>query len=305
MRAADVGDDDRDVVGSAAVEGLLEQDVGGAARGESLAERLRGVGVVDDAGEAVRAEQPPVARLRRHDERVELGVRIHVAEHPHEDGPARVVARLFGRDAARVDEALDERVVGGDLGELVVAVQVDPRVADVRDDGVVVDHHHGADGRAHPGEFGADVHGVDQRAGGLRDAVPQGPFSIRRRRVGVVETFEPGDGDARGDVAAGVTAHAVGDEEQVRSGIAGVLVVGAHLAGVRDRGARALEDHVEGSAYARSSKVVAPTLMGAPRVTGTGVDTRAPSCQVPLVESRSCSIHCSPHRTRRAWWLEV
>ena len=59
------------------------------------------------------------------------------------------------------------------------------------------------------------------------------------------------------------------------------------------------------SAYFRSSNVVAPTLIGAPIRTGTGVATRAPSCQVPLVESRSCSIHCSPHRRSRAWWLDV
>jgi hypothetical protein len=54
------------------------------------------VGVVDDAGEAVGAEQPAVAGLGRHDERVDLGVGIHVAEHAHEHGAARVVARLFG-----------------------------------------------------------------------------------------------------------------------------------------------------------------------------------------------------------------
>src|SRR6478735_8566102 len=57
--------------------------------------------------------------------------------------------------------------------------------------------------------------------------------------------------------------------------------------------------------YFRSSKVVAPTLIGAPTVTGAGAATRTPSCHVPFVESRSWIIHWSPHRTRRAWWLEV
>ena len=38
---------------------------------------------------------------------------------------------------------------------------------------------------------------------------------------------------------------------------------------------------------------------------GSGAVTRAPSCQVPFVESRSWIIHWSPHSTSRAWWLEV
>jgi hypothetical protein len=45
-------------------------------------------------------------------------------------------------------------VVGRDLGERVVAVEIDARIADVRDDGVVVDEVERADGRAHAREFG-------------------------------------------------------------------------------------------------------------------------------------------------------
>ena len=49
MLSADVDEDDRDVVGGAAVEGLLEQVVGGATRGEAQRQRLGRVRVVDDA----------------------------------------------------------------------------------------------------------------------------------------------------------------------------------------------------------------------------------------------------------------
>ena len=268
MLPADVDEDDRDVVGRAAVERLLEQVVGGASGREAERERLRRVRVVDDTREPVRAEQPPVAGLRRHDERVELGVGVHVAEHAHEHRAPRVVPRLLRRDAARVDQALHERVVGRDLRERVVAVEVDARIADVRDDRVVVDHDERADGRSHAGELGLDVHGVDQLGRGIRDRVAQRALGRRGGLERAVEALEARDREARGDVAAGVPAHAVGDGEQVRAGVAGVLIVGAHLAGVRDGGARALEDHVSGVRYFRSSKVVAPTLIGAPTMIG-------------------------------------
>ena len=58
--------------------------------------------------------------------------------------------------------------------------------------------------------------------------------------------------------------------------------------------------------YARSSKVVAPTLMELPICTWTGLSlSRWPSRNVPLVEPRSCRVQMSPRRVSRAWWLEV
>ncbi len=96
MLPADVDQHDRDVVGSASVECLLEQVVRRAAGGDAELHRLEDASLVDHSGEPVGAEQPPVAGLRVHDEHVELGVGIHVAEHPHEDRAPRVVARLLG-----------------------------------------------------------------------------------------------------------------------------------------------------------------------------------------------------------------
>ena len=162
MLSADVDEDDRDVVGRTAVQRLLRADCRPCVQEHALGQHLGHVRLVDDTGQPVRAQQPAVARLGRHDERVDLGVGVHVAEHPHEDRAPRVVPRLFRRDPPRVDQALDERVVGRDLGERVVAVQVDPRVADVRDDRVLVDHDQGAHRRAHAGELGADPDRVAQ-----------------------------------------------------------------------------------------------------------------------------------------------
>jgi hypothetical protein len=186
-------------------------------------------------------------------------------------------------------------VVGRDLGERVVAVEIDARIADVRDDGVVVDEVERADGRAHAREFGPLGDGVDGRGdGGLQRLLGLG------RRERVVEV-QPVDGDAGCHVAARVPAHAVGDDEEVRA-VARILVVGAHLPRVGDGGARPLEDHVAG---------LLPQLEGRRADLDRadehrdGLATRSPSCQVPLVESRSCSIHWSPQRSRRAWWLEV
>ena len=108
-------------------------------------------------------------------------------------------------------------------------------------------------------------------------------------------------GDRGGDVAARVAAHPVGDDEQVASGVAGVLVVGADLADVGD--GRRLVGRRHG--YRRSSNVVVPILIGVSSGTWVGTVTRRPSRNVPLVESRSWIIHSSFQRSRRAWWVEV
>ena len=63
----------------------------------------------------------------------------------------------------------------------------------------------------------------------------------------VVDLDELGDDGGRGDVPAGVTAHAVGDDEQVGAGVPGVLVV---LADEPDVGARGV---VEGQRHVSSS----------------------------------------------------
>ena len=208
-----------------------------------LAHGLGDVRLVGDAGHAVGAEHPPVAGTGRHDERVDLGVRVHIAEHAHQNRSARVEPRLLGRDAAGLDETLHEGVVGRDLGELAVAVEIDARVADVRDNGVLVDHDDAADGRAEPRQLGLARGGVDEILGRGDDRLAQRLFRLAGGVEVPVEVLQPVDGDGRGDVSARVAAHSVGHDEEIRAGIARILVVRPHASGVTDRGAGALEDH--------------------------------------------------------------
>ncbi len=237
MLSPDVDEDDGHVIRGPRVEGLLEKQVGRAPRGQSLREHLVRVRVVDDAAQAVRAQEPPVAGLGRHDERVDLGVRVHVSEDAHEHRAARVVARLLGGDAAGVDEALDERVVGRQLREGLVAVEVDAGVADVGDHGVVVDHDERGDGRPHSRELGALADRVDDVGRRRGDRLLQRAFGRAGRGEARVEGLEPRDREARGDIASRVPAHSVGHREEVGAGEAGVLIVGAHLPRVRECGA--------------------------------------------------------------------
>jgi len=71
------------------------------------------------------------------------------------------------------------------------------------------------------------------------------------------------DGDGGGDVAAGGPAHAVAQDHQVRSGVAGVLVRGPHEP---DRAACGV---AEGGCHGRSSSVVWPILTGTPMGSST------------------------------------
>ena len=87
-----------------------------------------------------------------------------------------------------------------------------------------------------PGELG--VRGDD-----VGDALARGDDGLGEplERLGVVEAGglhlrHRGDGRGRGELAGGVPAHAVGDDEQLVAGVPGVLVAAAHEADVGARG---------------------------------------------------------------------
>ena len=104
-------------------------------------------------------------------------------------------ARLLDGDAARIDEALHERVVRRDLCELVVAVEVDARVADVSDDRVIVDHQERAHRGAEPREFGPLLDRIDQGGCRFGDRVAQLALGLGRARKGPIKAFEVTDRD--------------------------------------------------------------------------------------------------------------
>ena len=66
--------------------------------------------------------------------------------------------------------------------------------------------------------------------GGELRRAGRGPATSSSRRG------QGGDGDGAGDLAGGVPAHAVGDDEQARPGVAGVLVALAEQPDVGARG---------------------------------------------------------------------
>ena len=80
-----------------------------------------------------------------------------------------------------------------------------------------------------------------------------------------------GDDDVAGDVAGGHAAHAVGDGEQPRSGVHGVLVA------ISDQTAVAAGRITQGEGHGRNSSEVRPMRIGTPRGTGVGALTLARS----------------------------
>ena len=142
---------------------------------------------------------------------------------------------------AGVDELLDDGVVDAHLLEPALDDAVDPGVAEVGQqplgDAVVddEDRHHGGRAGVPAGLHGpvgvAVVDDARLRAGeGVGDEL--GPAA---RVVGLGEALELLDHHLARDVAAGVAAHAVGDDEDGRRHEVGVLVDLAHQPDVRRR----------------------------------------------------------------------
>ena len=94
--------------------------------------------------------------------------------------------------------------------------------------------------------------------------VGQGPEHLAALvQVLPVERGQRGDRDGAGDLACGMPAHAVGDGQEIRPRVRGVLVALAEQSDVR------AERIVQCESHLRSSRTVLPIRIGTP--TGTGV----------------------------------
>ncbi|MPM88835.1 hypothetical protein SDC9_135939 [bioreactor metagenome] len=177
----------------------------------------------------------------------------------------------------------------GDPDEAAPAQPVHPGVADVDHRQVVAVEGGGGDGRAHPvqcrvvgGEIGDQLVGVVDPLGDPAQQV------LPDRGVGgagqlLVEGAQPGHGDGGGEVAGSGTPHAVGDHQQVRGGVAGVLVV---LADQPDLGVCRVSEgqrHTHGSSF----RIVRPILISSAGPMIVAPVIRRPFTNVPLVEPRS------------------
>ncbi len=197
---------------------LLDGLLGALVAGEGVLDRLVG----DDPGEPVGADQVAVAGPDLADGEVGLDV-VAAAQRAHQQERCGWVVRLLLGDAALVDQALHPGVVLGDLGEDAVAQQVGAGVADV-------DQAQALAGPQQGGERGA--HALQWRV--LLDHVRSWSLARWTAVPREVRTSEPGTSSSRatsggdhlggGDLTGGLAAHAVGDGEQARTGVSGVLV---------------------------------------------------------------------------------
>ena len=222
VRVDDIGHDAGDVVGTAALDGELDEPQRGLVRvphrGERLVQRLLG----HHAGQAVGAQQEAVTRVRLERRQVGLGDRPAV-KGAEQQRPVRVRGHVVLGDLALVDQRLDERVIMGDLDELAVAQQVGPGVADMAECRVPLRPQQRGQRRAHA---------LDRRVGDdqflqaqvrRRDRVGQ-----RANKVGTgifrVERCDRRNGGSARHLTGRVASHAVGNREQVRSGVRRVFV---------------------------------------------------------------------------------
>ena len=263
----DIGDDDGDVVGTAAAQRQFDETVG-ALLLRALAHRVLDGLVADHVGEAVGAEQVTIAGAGfAHGER---RLDLVAGQRPHDQGSLRVRVCLFGGDPALVDQRLNERVVTGDLRQVVVAQQVGARVADVHEAELAAREEDRGERGAHAVEFGffLDVigDGIVALAGGCLELAEQ----ILAGLV-VVEMRQGGNHQLRRDLTGRVSAHAVGQSQQACTGVHGIFVVGAHETAVAARRV------AENKGHGRSSITVLPTRTGVPSGTRTAVVTLARS----------------------------
>ena len=186
--------------------------------------------VVQHGGDPVRADEEAVADLTLDREQVGLG-RAALLQGPHEHRPARMVRGLVDREPALVDQALHEGVVVGDLVELAVAEQVGTGVADVTHPHPRAVDQQRDQRRARTAQGGIGVGDVREP---VRGGVHRGAERAEQIDVVQIDAVERGvdlgdgiDRHCARDLAVGVPAHSVGDGDESRAGVCGVLVHGA------------------------------------------------------------------------------
>ena len=236
----DVDDDHRDVVATAGCVGGVDACLRGGlwVVGVSV-ECVEDLVVGDVVGEAVAAEHEAIAADDRHRPRIDPDRRFD-AEGSGDDVAAGMGARLVAGDRAFGDELLHEGVIDRDLAEPAVAQHVAAGVADVDDAERfavvrVGDDGDRGDGRAHPGLVGVGDRALVDVGVGVVDRLHQ--IVERALRLGARGQLlaEVRHRHLARDLAGEVAAHAVGDDEQARTGEHVVLVLRPELPGVGRR----------------------------------------------------------------------
>ena len=156
-----------------------------------------------------------------------------------------------GGEHAAVDLLLQQRMIVRELLEAVDAQPIAARVADVADADAILEEHGRDQRRAHAGAFGTRLRRLVDALVGQRDLLLQQQRRVRepaadvdlRKLAARIELLQHAvaddvDGDAAGDFARAVSAHAVGEHREPGFAVDEdrVLVVRAHHAGMRQAG---------------------------------------------------------------------
>ena len=245
----------------------------------------------DRIGQAIGAQQQAVTGQRR--DVLQRGLDRVAGVGLEDQGALRVGGDILGIEFALRDQGLDEGVVHCELGQLAVAKQIRPGVADVAHAQLAsVEHERGERG-AHPVAGGVLADALRQRGVGLIGDHAQQCEHVIVARVGV-QGAQVVDHQLRGDLAGCVAAHAVGKRQQVGARVGGVLIVAAHQTPVG--GHRIIKFQHQGT----SLTVVRPTRISVPSSICSGWSMRTPLTKVPLRESRSSTNHSAPRLKMRA-----
>ena len=234
--------DDGDVVATAALIGGPHERLGGRLQRRRRAQQRRQLAVGDHPRQAVGAEHVDVARARGMGVGVDLDLRLR-PQRACDDRALRVVLGGLRRQLPRPFQLGDQRVVLGQLDELVAAQPVGAAVPDVADaDGVAVDERRGQR-RAHPAtRLVAQRQLVDAAVRLLGDLLELALRGLLR----IARVAERLGGDPRRDLAGARAAHPVRDGEDRRREHEVVLV---RLALAADVGQPRLFDHPQRHGY--------------------------------------------------------
>ena len=116
---------------------------------------------------------------------------------------------IFLGKFALVDQGLDERVINGDLLQLVVAHHVSAGVAHVAQRQLLAVKHDGSESRAHAVGFRGVAHSAGNSAVGvIGDGGEHGQHVVVARVT--VQVLEVADHHLGGDLTSRVAAHSVG-----------------------------------------------------------------------------------------------
>ena len=176
--AVELDDDDGDVVVAAGLVRALGEHLAGVERlGRSTRSTSRISSKRTMPREAVGAEEQRVAPAELDVREVDLHG-VGGAERLEDDVVVLEGLGLFFGELAGLDELVDERLVARDLHELLAAQDVAARVADLREEEVVVDERRGGDRRAHAAARAIELRLLEDAQARRLDGAHEAPREI-------------------------------------------------------------------------------------------------------------------------------